>query len=59
MAVCPICSCGKWSIVVYKPIPGGSNKPTQELIGKLGENTETETLSVFLYFDDLPNTERE
>lgn len=59
MVVCPICSCGKWSIVVYKPIPGGSNKPAQELIGKLGENAETETLSVFLYFDDLLNTERE
>lgn len=46
MVVCPICSCGKWSIVAYKSIPGGSDKPAQELIGKLGGNAKTETLSV-------------
>ena len=46
MVVRPICSCGKWSIVAYKSIPGGSNNPAQELIGKLGGNAETETLSV-------------
>lgn len=34
-------SCGKWSIVVYKSIHGGSNKPAQELIGKLGGGAET------------------
>lgn len=32
--------------VVYKSIHGRSNKPAQELIGKLGGNAETETLSV-------------
>ena len=46
MVVCPICSCGKWSIVAYKSIPGGSNKPAQEIIGKQGGNAKTETLSV-------------
>lgn len=46
MVVRPICSCGKWSIVAFKSIHGGSNKPIQELIGKLGGNAETETLSV-------------
>lgn len=46
MVVRPICSCGKWSVVVYKSMPGGSNRLTQELIGKLGGNAETETLSV-------------
>ena len=46
IVVRPSCSCGKWSIVAYKSIPGGSNKPAQELIGKLGGNAKTETLSV-------------
>lgn len=46
MVVCPCCSCGEWSIVVYKSINGGSNKLARELIGKLGGNAETETLSV-------------
>ena len=46
MIVRPICSCGKWCVVVCKSIPGGSNKPTQELICKLGGNAETEALSV-------------
>ena len=46
MIVRPICSCGKWCIVVCKSITGGSNKPTQELICKLGGNAETEALSV-------------
>lgn len=46
MVVRPSCICGKWSIVAYKSIPGGSNKPAQEIIGKLGGNAKTETLSV-------------
>ena len=41
IVVRPSCSCGKWSIVAYKSIPGGSNKPAQELIGKLGGNAKT------------------
>lgn len=46
MVVRPICSCGKWSVVVYKSMPGGSNMLTQELIGKLGSPDISRGLSI-------------